>query len=437
MRPVIDLSSLNKCIVLDHFKMETQRSVIATVRNHFWTVSIDLQDAYLHVPIRPAYRKYLRFAISGKVFQFRTLPFGICTAPMLFTRLMKCVAGFIRRQGPSLLQYLDDWLIYHISREVVLSHLTQVWEIITRLGLLPNLDKSELVPSQRFVYIGMHFLTDLGIVRIPQDKVDNIVSLLSSCRESSRLSARTYLSLLGKLNAAAEFVELGRLHLRQLQFILFSLWRPHALPLHHEVSLDQTEFSHHLQWWLEPGRLTRGVPMHPPTAELHLYTDASRYGWGAHVEPQGSTCQGVWQPHQAQLHINVLELKAVSLAIHSLMPLLRGKCVMVASDNSTVVAYIRKQGGTHSWSLFVETWELFHLCQRNGISIRVRHIPGRLNVIADSLSRGSTIPTEWAINQQITDRLFQLWGTPSLDLFATSSITSSPGSCPQSPTRGR
>lgn len=419
LRPVIDLSQLNKHIKLDHFKMETQESVRTTVRDHFWTVSIDLQDAYLHVPVRPTYRKYLRFAFCGQVFQFRSLPFGICTAPCLFTRLMKCVAGFIRRQGPSLMQYLDDWLVYSLSREVLLNHLTQVWGIITNLGLIPNLEKSELVPAQRFQYIGMYFLTDLGIVRIPSDRVDSLVTQLSRCIQSSRLSARTFLSLLGSLNAAAPFVELGRLHLRQLQFILFSLWRPHALPLDYEIGLDQTRFKHHLRWWLEPGRLTRGVTMHSPTATVHLYTDASRHGWGAHVEPQGSMCKGVWLPAQCQLHINVLELKAVTLAVQALLPLLRGKCVMIATDNRTVVSYIRKEGGTRSYILFTEAWDLLLLCQRNDIMVRVRHIPGRLNVIADSLSRGKTIPTEWSISPEITRALFQLWGTPSVDLFAT------------------
>ncbi len=134
LRPVIDLSPLNKCVQLEHFKMETQRSVRIAIQNHFWSVSIDLQDAYLHVPIRPSHRKYLRFALCGRVFQFRVLPFGLSSAPMVFTRLMKCVAAFIRRQGPSLLQYLDDWLVYHLSREVVLRHLSTVWAVVIRLG---------------------------------------------------------------------------------------------------------------------------------------------------------------------------------------------------------------------------------------------------------------------------------------------------------------
>ncbi|MES9881468.1 MAG: reverse transcriptase domain-containing protein [Sedimenticola sp.] len=419
LRPVIDLSPLNKCVQLERFKMETQKSVQIAIRKDFWTVSIDLQDAYLHVPIRPSYRKYLRFTICGRVFQFRVLPFGLSTAPMVFTRLMKCVAAFIRKQGPSLIQYLDDWLIYHISREVLERHLSKVWEIVTRLGLLPNMEKSDLVPSQSFEFIGMYFQTNLGTVRVPADRVDRIVQLLSDLTRKSCLTARKFLSLLGTLNAAADFVEMGRLHIRPLQLLLHSLWRPQSLPLDHIIWLDQTDFKHHIQWWLQPQRLSRGVPMHSPQPQLHLYTDSSRYGWGAHLEPQGTVCQGIWPPDHAQLHINLLELRAVSMAMHSLLHLTRGKCVMIATDNSTVVSYIRKQGGTHSLSLFQETWDLLQFCHQNSITTRVRHIPGRLNVIADSLSRGTPIPTEWSISPLVAQSLFNLWGTPTLDLFAT------------------
>ena len=92
--------------------------------------------------------------------------------------------------------------------------------------------------------------------------------------------------------------------------------------------------------------------------------------------------------------------------------------VLVASDNSTVVAYINKVGGTRSWSLRKETF--FSLVITLKICIRVRFIPGRMNVIADDLSRGGQIlPTEWSLHQDLVNFIFQQWGHPSLDLFAT------------------
>ena len=87
---IIDLSSLNKMKV-DHFQMETAASIRRAIPPGAWAVSIDLMDAYLHIPIHPASRKYLRFSLEGTIYQFRALPFGISTAPFVFTNLMEIV----------------------------------------------------------------------------------------------------------------------------------------------------------------------------------------------------------------------------------------------------------------------------------------------------------------------------------------------------------
>ena len=81
LRPVIDLSTLNHHMVIPHFKMEMQGSVRSAIRSQEWTVSIDIRDAYLHVPMHQAVRKYLRFVVHMKVYQFTCLPFGLATSP--------------------------------------------------------------------------------------------------------------------------------------------------------------------------------------------------------------------------------------------------------------------------------------------------------------------------------------------------------------------
>ena len=60
LRSVIDLSRLNDHLVIPRFKMETQASVRASIRENEWTVSMDIQDAYLHVPMARSVRKYSR-----------------------------------------------------------------------------------------------------------------------------------------------------------------------------------------------------------------------------------------------------------------------------------------------------------------------------------------------------------------------------------------
>jgi hypothetical protein len=70
--------------------MKTLRYVIQSLDIGDWVFSVDLSNAYLHVPICSDSRKYLSFAVEGKVFlfQYRALPFGISVASCLYTKLV-------------------------------------------------------------------------------------------------------------------------------------------------------------------------------------------------------------------------------------------------------------------------------------------------------------------------------------------------------------
>ena len=74
-RPIIDLSTLNDYVTSSHFHMETPQSVLRSIRQGDWMVSLDLQDAYLQVSVHHDSRRYLRFVVGGRTFQFRILCF--------------------------------------------------------------------------------------------------------------------------------------------------------------------------------------------------------------------------------------------------------------------------------------------------------------------------------------------------------------------------
>ncbi len=79
--------------------METAQSVLKALRLDHWATSIDLKDAYFHIPIEEKSRKYLRFMALDKVWQYRVLCFGIKTAPHLFTRAIEPLTAWARSQG--------------------------------------------------------------------------------------------------------------------------------------------------------------------------------------------------------------------------------------------------------------------------------------------------------------------------------------------------
>ena len=79
-----------------------------------------------------------------------------------------------------------------------------------------------------------------------------------------------------------------------------------------------------------------GVPLHVLPLSLSLYIDTSLSGWGAHL--LNLTTSGVWSEEESQGHINVLEMRAVELALVSFLPQLAGQSVVLMSDNASVVA---------------------------------------------------------------------------------------------------
>ncbi|XP_066960836.1 uncharacterized protein [Macrobrachium rosenbergii] len=80
-KPVTDLSTLNRYLHMTPFKMETPRSVLAAIRRGDFMISLDLQDAYLQIPVHPSSRKFLRVVSRKITYQFRALCFGLVTAP--------------------------------------------------------------------------------------------------------------------------------------------------------------------------------------------------------------------------------------------------------------------------------------------------------------------------------------------------------------------
>ena len=148
----------------------------------------------------------------------------------------------------------------------------------------------------------------------------------------------------------------------------------------------------------------KGSHLHPKDRNIQLFTDTSNKGWGAHLD-QNST-KGLWSDQEERLHINVLELNAVSL------DQCQNQTVLVATDNSTVVAYINKEGGTHSVEMCAFLWKIMTLCHCCHITLKARHIPGCLNVMAN-LSRSNQVQsTEWSLHSGVQTDLPKVVHSP-------------------------
>ena len=94
------------------------------------------------------------------------------------------------------------------------------------------------------------------------------------------------------------------------------------------------------------------------TPRLTVVTDASLLGWDSllgEVE-----IRGCWFLAESQLHINLLERRAIRLALKALLPSIKGRLVQVFIDNTTAMWYYNKKGRVGSWTLCQEDMLLWN-----------------------------------------------------------------------------
>ena len=368
--------------------METPETIRTSLQQGEWVTSADFKDAYFHIPIQEQSRKYLRFHVQGRTCQFKALPFGLSTAPMEFTVLAKEVKLMAIHKGIRIHQYLDDWLVRARSHQTCLQHTQILVKMCQDLGWLVNLEKSELEPKQVFNFVGYQFDLRSGRVRLTPDRWQSLQGKIQTLLLLPACPVRQFMSLIGLLTATEKQVHLGRLHMRPIQWHLENNWRvPESL----EKVIPLPRSLHpHLQWWLKESNVLQGQPLHPIKHALQIFTDASKEGWGAHLKR--AHCKGSWSVPESKLHINYLELKAVLLALKEFQDLCTNQIVLVATDNTTVVAYINKEGGMKSGPLCALLWRILTWCSQRQVTLKARHIPGRLNVIAEAIQAESHHP---------------------------------------------
>ena len=175
---------------------------------------------YLHVPIHTQSQKYLRFHFKGVTYQFTSLPFGLATAALIFTSIVKEVKLMALQSGIRLHQYLDNWLIRAPSEQECKEQTQKLLKLVKELSFIVNLKKSEFRPSQRLDFRGYQFLLDFALVQPTQDKWTKLQEMFHCLSTKSVIRARTLMSTTGLLASTEKIVKLGRMHMEPFQDML-------------------------------------------------------------------------------------------------------------------------------------------------------------------------------------------------------------------------
>ncbi|WAR08419.1 hypothetical protein MAR_018377, partial [Mya arenaria] len=322
-RPVINLRFLNKFVCYNHFKQETFNVVLDLVqRNDFFT-KMDL-SAYFSVPIHDDSTKYLKFSWNCQLYKFICLPFGLAIAPLLFTKILKPIYAWFRKQS----KYRN------YDRHVRI------------LGVCNTnkREKSVLKTCQRILfwfYPGFNLASFIGLI----------------------------------VNAFYAVFE-AKLHFRDLE-------RNKIKGLEGSMDFDKKE----LKWWLnnietKHGKLIRPMPVH-----VICRTDASFLGYGGIDLSSEIHTNGRWASEEKHnKSINYLELLAIFYALQALYYHVQNTHIEIQSDNTTAVSYISEFGGMASSDMDVLPKNIWMWYIERNIHLSATHIPGKSNT-ADYYSR--------------------------------------------------
>jgi len=286
-----------------------------------------------------------------------------------------------RRGFPKVVVYLDDFLIIEKTYEECKLAFDMLCSLLIRLGF--TISPTKLVcPCQKLVFLGVEIDTTTLSFSLPQRKLTNLKDCLIAFCHKTRATKRQLQQLAGRLNWACRVVYGGRTFLRRILTLMNSLQKQSA------KCLLTKEFFKDIDWWLRFLEVFNGLcPFHDLRPVKDLHTDACSSGVGA-------SFQGDWfysnllvdYPDLSSMHINYKEALGVYFAIERWAPLLKDKTVHIHCDNTSVVAMLN-EGTTANPCMMSYLRRLFWLSARFNFRLRCFHVPGKLNVLADNISR--------------------------------------------------
>lgn len=179
-RLIVNLNPLNRAVVYRKFTIQSIYSIRTLIPPNAYLASLDIKDAYLHVPIAESHQQYLRFALQdGRVmrhFQFRALPFGLAPAPQIFTKILAEVMAQLRTNGMSIIPYLNDLLIFGDTPASVSQGVRQTTDLLHSLGWVINQEKPSPQPTQRTVSLGYIIDTVAQKTFLTEERVTKLVA---------------------------------------------------------------------------------------------------------------------------------------------------------------------------------------------------------------------------------------------------------------------
>ena len=332
---------------------------------------------------------------------------------------MKALLSHLRVHfGVNLVFYIDDTLIYGSTPQLVQGYVEHTLRVLQEAGFTISYKKSALQPSQVITYLGFQIDSTTLTLTIPPKKAESLQEMLVTTLGLSKITIRKFAGVLGRLAATDPGNDRAKVLIKPLQrakqTALTASYRDYeaVMPLSKPTKACLSEWLVHL-----PFAKSVYADLRP---QITVYTDSSKVGWGAYWVQGGLEYGEVWPLDIQELHINILELKAVFTALKFLIPHVKDRLVHLFIDNTTAIACINKGGSNASRSCNEVTESIYRFAWKKGITFKLSYCPTKLNVEADRASRAFISSGEWTMSPETTSYVFKIFSKPEIDLFSAS-----------------
>lgn len=367
VRFCIDFRKVNSVTRTDAFPIPRLEDCIDQIGKAQFVTKLDLLKGYWQVPLSDHAKTVSAFVTSHGLYRCLVLPFGMKNAPASFQRLMNQVTVGL----DNVVTYIDDLVAYSFSWADHLVHLGQLFERLEEAGLVVNLPKCELGKGQ-VTYLG-HRVGHGEVL----PKAAKIQAILDFPVPQTR---RQLMRVLGMCGFYRKFVP-----------NFAAITAPLTNLLRKGVKFSWSEKCQEAFGQVKAILACEPILTAPDfAAPFKMAVDACDVGVGAVLLQSDES--GVDRPvayfsrklNDHQKAYSTIEKEALGLVLavqHFEVYLSGGGDVTVYTDHNPLT-FLEKFRGSNQrvfrWSLALQPYNLV-----------VRHVAGRENVIADTLSRGA------------------------------------------------
>lgn len=202
-RLILDLGILNKFVKKQKFKFEDWKLAIQLFKEDSYLYKFDLRSGYHHFDICPQQQTYLGFSWNGKYICFKVLVFGLSSSPYLFTKCLREMVKYWRKNAINIVLYLDDGFGMSDSFWECQKDSVFVKQSLVDAGFLINEEKSIFVLTQKLEWLGILWDSQLFSLSIPDRRISD---LLCSIAHIIDLFSSVYRSRIGSGNGQGHFI---------------------------------------------------------------------------------------------------------------------------------------------------------------------------------------------------------------------------------------